>query len=166
MNELETYIRSYFDASQEDIQQLASFFRNEQLEKGDFHTREGQYNSGLSFVRDGYLRIYSIQKGKEVTQWITSPGEFVTELGSLLFQTTARWHIQALTEVSLYTISAHDYRELPHMLPNWLKLERLFVSKCFMFLEDRVHAFLSLTAEERYEMMYAEKRELFNQVPL
>lgn len=33
-------------------------------------------------------------------------------------------------------------------------------------LEDRVYSHISMTAEERYDLYYAQNKELFNQIPL
>jgi hypothetical protein len=45
-------------------------------------------------------------------------------------------------------------------------LEKQFIAKCFLVLEDRVFSFLSLSSEERYNLLFESKKELFNQVPL
>jgi CRP-like cAMP-binding protein len=52
------------------------------------------------------------------------------------------------------------------VVPKWNDFEKLFVSKCFVMLENRVFDFISLTAEERYKKLFDTNRELFNQVPL
>jgi CRP-like cAMP-binding protein len=120
----------------------------------------------LSFIESGLLRIYSISDGKEVTQWISTKGYFVTDLSSLLFESPARWTIQALTDVDLFTIQREDYRRIGTLVPKWHELEKLFIAKCFTFLEDRIFSHLSMTAEERYQLFFENNKDLFNQVPL
>ena len=142
MEELEMYISSYFGMSREYGSQLAKMFSNISLKKDHFHTRIGQYNTGLSFIRKGYLRVFSYKEGKEITQWVSSEGEFATDLSCLVFHEPARWNIQALTDCELYSISAMDYERIGSVIPEWEKLERLFLAKCFVTMEDRVHSFL------------------------
>ncbi|WP_317046563.1 Crp/Fnr family transcriptional regulator [Adhaeribacter arboris] len=103
---------------------------------------------------------------KEVTQWISTKGYFVTDLAGIIFHQPTRWNIQALTNCELYTIQKTDYNNLGQLIPEWHHLEKLFIARCFTFLEDRIFALLSMTAEERYRHLFKQSPELFNQVPL
>ena len=166
MTELEIYINSYFNTAPDLTNKLSVLFKEEYLRKNDFHTKIGSRHSKLSFVKSGYLRVFKQTENKEVTQWISSQGEFTTDLNSIMFDQPARWNIQALTDCELYTISSEDYQRLNELIPEWPSAERLFLGKCFLTLEDRVFSFLSLTAEQRYKLLFEHKKELFNQIPL
>lgn len=167
MTELEQYIQSYFGIAQpSDLLRISTLFKPQQLKKGDYFLKTGQYSNNLSFIRTGMIRIYVVLEDKEVTQWISTPGYFVTDLSSLVFETPARWMMQALTDTELFTISRDDYRNIGQMIPQWHELEKLFIAKCFTILEDRIFTHLSMTAEERYHFFFEKNRELFNQVPL
>lgn len=166
MKELKFYIDSYFDIKNQHADLLLEFFNEETLKKGELHTRAGQYNSGLSFVRKGCLRVFAHQEGKEVTQWISTEGEFVADLSGLMFRQPAKRNIQALTDCKLFTINASGYARIAEIVPEWVSMEKMFIAKCFATLEERVFSFLSLSAEERYLKMFAERKHLFNQVPL
>lgn len=45
-------------------------------------------------------------------------------------------------------------------------MEKQFIAGCFVQLEDRVFSHLSLSAEERYDKLFENNKEIFNQVPL
>jgi CRP-like cAMP-binding protein len=167
MTELEQNITTYFGMMREDsLQAVSSRFHIETLKKGDYFLKTGKPCNKLSFIKSGLLRIYKQTENKEVTQWISTQGYFVTDLSSLLFATPARWTIEALTDAELFTISGEDYKSIGNVVPNWHELEKLFIAKCFAFLEDRVFTHLSMTAEERYTHFFEYNKELFNQVPL
>ncbi|WP_425639638.1 Crp/Fnr family transcriptional regulator [Algoriphagus yeomjeoni] len=167
MTELEQNIKSYFGVMPEDsLQVVSSHFHLETLKKGDYFLKTGKPCNKLSFIKSGLLRVYKQTESKEVTQWISTQGYFVTDLSSLLFQSPARWTIEALTDAELYTISGTAYRSIGSLVPNWHELEKLFIAKCFTFLEDRIFTHLSMTAEERYAHFFEHNKELFNQVPL
>lgn len=166
MSELETYIRSCFGISPADMQTVAGFFQSQTLEKGDFFLKTGRHSDRLSFVQSGLLRVFVDLQQKEITQWIATPGYFVTDLGSFLFQTPARWNIQALTDCRLYSIHVQDYRRLPEQVPRWHELEKMFIARCFVILEDRMFRQISMGAEERYDALFAQQPDLFNEVPL
>ncbi|MBA4850056.1 Crp/Fnr family transcriptional regulator [Emticicia sp. BO119] len=166
MTELEKYINSYFGVEQEDLMLISSLFIHQTLKKGDFYLRTGRHCEKLSFIKSGMLRIYITTEDREVTQWISTQGYFITDLSSLVFDSPARWTIQALTDVELYTIRKDDYNQIGNKISKWHLLEKLFIAKCFTMLEDRIFSHLSMTAEERYNFFFKQNRELFNQVPL
>ena len=112
------------------------------------------------------MRIYVSLDDKEVTQWISTKGYFVTDLASFIFETSARWTIQALVDTELYSISKSDYTKLSERIPQWAEIEKLFLVRCFTFLEQRIFSHLSMSAEERYHYFFENNKELFNQIPL
>lgn len=166
MTELQKYITSYFGITNENMDKITSLFSESELKKGEYFTKSGQYCEKLSFVRSGYIRVFANANDKEVTQWISTQGQFITDLNSLSFKQRARWNIQALTDCKLYTIEKENYSQLNSIVPNWSEMEKQFIAACFIQLEDRVFTHLSLSAEERYDKLFDNSKELFNQVPL
>jgi len=167
MAELEQYIKSYFGVVEtEELITIGSLFKLTGLKKGDYFLKTGSSCDKLSFIQSGLLRVYTLTETKEVTQWISTKGYFVTDLAGLVFESPARWTIQALTDTELYTISREDYKKIGAILPRWHELEKLFIARCFTMLEDRIFSHLSMSAEERYRAFFETNRELFNQVPL
>jgi len=166
MTELETYIQSTFGVANRDLEIIVSKFKPSKLAKGEYWLKSGSACNKLSFIGSGLMRIYVNMDGREVTQWISTKGYFVTDLSSLVFQVPARWTIQALTDCEIYTIDRDTYNNLGKEIPQWYLLDKLFIAKCFTMLEDRIFSHLYMTAEERYEMLFEKQPELFNQVPL
>jgi CRP/FNR family transcriptional regulator, anaerobic regulatory protein len=166
MTALEQHIKSYFGISEADLSAVASMFKLQEIPKGTYFLKTGHLCDKLSFVKSGMMRIYVANENKEVTQWISTSGYFVTDLASLVFSKPARWTIQALVDTEIYTISKTDYNRMGEIVPQWTELEKLFIAKCFIMLEDRIFTHLSMSAEERYEAFFAGNKELFNKVPL
>lgn len=165
MTELEQHITTLFDVPNTNAEAIAELFGPASLKKNDYLIKSGQHGAGLSFIKSGHLRVFDYVDGKDITQYICSKGEFVTDLASLMFEKPARRYVQALTNCELHTVSATDYRTISTIVPMWDKLEKMFMAKCFMVLEDRILGFLSLSAEERYNQLFSMKQELFNEVP-
>ncbi len=167
MNELEQYIKSYFNVFEvEEVKAIVDLFKLTTIKKGDFLVKTGKQCEQLSFVQVGLLRIFVSNDGNEVTQWISTKGYFATDLASFIFETPARWNIQALVDTEIYTIVKKDYDKIGNLVPKWNEIEKLFIVRCFTILEDRIFSHLSMTAEERYTYFFENNRELFNQVPL
>jgi CRP/FNR family transcriptional regulator, anaerobic regulatory protein len=167
MTLLEQYIKNFFGiAPYEELQLLSNLFTEKALSKNEFLLKADKQCNELCFVQSGLLRIYANTAGKEVTQWISTPGFFAVDLSSFIFDKPARWYIQALTDVTLYTITKQNYNTITSFIPQWPVLEKLFLVKCFTMLEDRIFTHLSMSAEERYQLFFEQQPELFNQVPL
>lgn len=166
MSDLQLYIKNFFDVPDEQLSTIAAAFKYRDVKKSDFLLKQGRTCNQLSFIQTGLIRIYTIVDDKEVTQWVSTPGYFVTDLASFVFDTPARWNIQALTDCVIYTIDKEDYKKLGKVVPEWHRLEKLFIAKCFIILEERVNTHLFMTAEERYHQLLEQQPELFNTVPL
>jgi CRP-like cAMP-binding protein len=166
MTELELYINSYFGVKKDDISKISSFFNLTTLKKGDYFLKVGHICDKLSFHKSGLIRVYVTTAEKDVTQWISSTGYFVTDLAGIIFNKPSKYFIQALTDCELYTIGREDYKNIAQIVPQWHELEKLFIARCFTLLEDRIFTLLSMTAEEQYKLLFEQNCNLFNQVPL
>lgn len=167
MTELEQYIKSYFRVvNPDDIKTIVSLFELKTIKKGDFLLKSGRHCNNLSFVQSGLLRMYISTDEKEITQWISTKGYFSIDLSSFVFETPSRLSIQALVDTELYSITKTNYNKIGKLIPKWYALEKLFIVRCFIVLEERIFSHLSMKAEERYNYFFENNRELFNQVPL
>lgn len=163
---LQNYLAAYFGLYESDAQKIVGWFQSETILKNEFFVRKGGNCHKLSFLKSGYIRIYDEHNGREITQWISSENDFVTEINSFYFGMPSRWNIQAISDCACYTISQKDYLRMSEEVANWNSLETKFIAKCFAVLENRVFSFISMTAEERYESLFLYKKELFNEVQL
>ena len=166
MTALEQYIQTYFGVDNDDLQKISSFFKPLQLTKGDHFLKTGKLSNRLGFLQSGLVREYVLFNDKEVTKWISTSGYFVVDLASFVFRQPARWNIQALTDCELFIIDNSDYQKLRAHVDQWDELEKLFIAKCFIVLENRVLQHLAMSAEERYRQLFNFNQDLFNQVPL
>lgn len=166
-NEFEQYIQSYFGVPPNTVASIMSYFKPQQLEKGNFFLKENSYSEKMGFVQSGIIREYLLDhKGREVTKWISTKGYFVVDIASFLFHQPARWNLQALTDCELLVINKADYIKIAQVVPKWQELEKLFIARCFTILEQRIVMHLSLSSEERYDVYFQQNSDLFNQVPL
>lgn len=159
-------IRSYSAVDNEVLEATTASFTPQELKKNAFFAEAGKTCRRLAYIRSGLLRLYFDVDGTEVTQWIAVENTFVTDLASFIFQSPGRWSIQALTDCELLVISHEAHAALSRQYPQWLAFENQLLSRCFVMLENRVFSHLHMNAEERFQQLFAEQRELFNRVPL
>lgn len=166
MTSLEQYIHQSIALSPENLKAIAAYFKPSELKKGEFFARPGRYCEKLSFIQSGYMRVFFEANDREVTQWISPPGYFMTDLSSYIYRQPGRWNIQALTDCTMLDLSRDAYDTLSKEVPVWKDLDRLFIVKCFGMLEERVFSHLYMSTEERFNLLMKTQPELFNIVPL
>src|SRR5437868_5660532 len=109
MTALEKYIGKYFGVTQDEVGKIATFFKPEVITKGEFFLKTGRLANRLGFIQSGLMREFVVINNSEVTKWISSEGYFTVDLASFVFNTPARWNIQALTDCELFVIHREDY---------------------------------------------------------
>lgn len=166
MNGLETAITGYFGVDKEELTAITKLFRPIKIAKGEYFLKSGRISDRFGFLESGILREYVFLGDKEVTKWISTAGYFAVDLSAFLFRTPARWNIQALKDCEMLVMGHKDYLSIADFVPRWPEIEAKFLSKCFIVLEDRVLTLLAMTAEERYQHLFAYNAGLFNEVPL
>ena len=166
MADLSSFLKETFFTTREELEVIDRYFRKEHLAKGDHFLKAGRLCEKLAFMETGMLRLYLEAGDKKVTQWIATEGYFMTDLSSFIFQTPARWNMQALADCELKVIDRAAYHELLKALPKWAEIDRLVVAKCSAMMEDRIFSHLFMTAEERYHQLFERQPDLFNRVPL
>jgi len=158
-------LQSSLQLSVEETKIAENLFSPITFKKGELLLATTQKCNHLYFIQSGFARIYAIQDDKEITQWISMPNYFVTDLSAWLFNTTSKWNIEALTPIQALVISKSDYLTLEQQIANWSAKERMFIAHCFEQMEQRIFQFISLNAEQRYTHFFNEYRGLFNEIP-
>lgn len=165
--ELNASLRAYFgEMNDHDSKTVSGNFQAKTWKKGSLLLKQGSLCQELYFLESGYIRIFAQYGDKEITQWISGPGSFVTEISSFLFNTKSRFHIEALSDIETRYISRKNYEQLHQCIPQWERIEKRFIASCFAQLEDRIFSHLSLTAEERYIQFFENNKSIFQHVPL
>lgn len=167
MSEFEQAIKAQLGIVEpNDLRIISSLFHSRIIKKDVFLLKTGTHCNEMFFIKSGLLRLFVYSEKREITQWIGTPGYFVTDLTSFISDKPARWNFQSLTDLEILSISKSDYDKISQLLPKWNELEKKFLVNCFTTLEDRIFSHLSMTAEERYHFFFERNKELFNLVPL
>ncbi|WP_158962631.1 Crp/Fnr family transcriptional regulator [Myroides fluvii] len=162
---LETSLQFILQLTDIEAKEAVNHFVPHTYKKNTSLLEAGKEANQLFFLTEGCVRIHADFEGKEITQWISSPGSFITDLSSWLFHQPATWNLTTLTEVSLVAVSKEDYPHLQRKITNWHAKEKNFIAHCFNQMEQRIFQFLAQNSEERYRTFCRDYAFLFNQVP-
>lgn len=166
MNKLREYILNQVSVDANSMDVILSNFTPMELNKGEFFLKAGKICKHMAFIESGYIRMYDIVNGKEITLWIGSEGKFITSLSSFVFETNNIWNIQAITNCKIYVISRENHFKLNKSEPKWLEFDNLLLANSFAVLEKNMFSQLHTTAKERYHNLLKEEPKLLQNVPL
>lgn len=102
MKALQTCISEHIAIDNPSLKEIADTFQNKTLKKGNYLLSAGKRCTEMAFIASGYLRMYDVADGKEITLWIGSSGKFITSVSSFVFGTANYWNIQALIDCTFY----------------------------------------------------------------
>lgn len=166
MDKLRKCVQEQVSIGESAMNSILDAFETVDLEKGAFFVRSGTICREMAFIESGYLRMYDLAQGKEITLWIGGEGRFITSLSSFVFQTSNHWNIQAITDCRLRVISRERHFELTRSEPKWLEFDNVLLAHSFALLERRMFDQLHTTSKQRFHQLLAECPEVFHHVPL
>ncbi len=145
---------------------ILSVFETKEIAKGDYFLKSGNTCRQMAFIESGYMRMYNIVEGKEITFWIGSEGKFITSLSSFIFESNNNWNIQAVTDCKLHVIGRENHFKLSQTQPKWLEFDNRLLAHSFALLEKSMFSQLHTTAKQRFHNLLSEEPHLFKNVPL
>jgi len=166
MNNLKDCISNQISIDKNSMNEILSVFEPIEISKGAYFLKSGSNCRQMAFIESGYLRMYDIVDGKEITLWIASSGNFITSLSSFIFETNNIWNIQAITDCKLYVINRENHFKLSDRQPKWLEFDNKLLAHSFALLEKNMFSQLHTTAKQRYDSLLKEEPEILKNVPL
>lgn len=163
---LQACISSEIQISPDCLEEINQHFHPKSLRKGAFFLKAGRPCREMAFIEKGYLRMFDIVNGNEITLWIGSTGNFITSLSSFALDEQNFWNIQAISDVQLQVISLQDHKALGAKCAQWIEFDNLLLARSYALLERSMFAQLHTTAKQRYEALWQENPAIFNHVPL
>ena len=148
------------------IQKVASYYYEEELQKGQFITKEESVCRKMCIIEEGYIRFHSYTSQKSITHWIFGSDQIVTDVASFFTHQPSKWNIQTLTPSKVYSLTSTNHELLRKEIKEWDQLEKLFIIKLFAALEHRIYTLLSMTSLQRYQYLFRSDANMFNEIPL
>ena len=166
LKDVEHYLLGYVNFSQAEILALESITEVKHLKKNDIFINESDIANEIAFTNSGYLRVYYNHDGEEITRDITPLHSFVTALPSFISQKPSFEIIKAVTDCELITINKTDLETLYDTYPNWERFGRLIIEEMFVESQNRIYAFITEPAAERYKRLVKQHPDMIKAVPL
>jgi CRP-like cAMP-binding protein len=129
-------------------------FKFKRLRKKQYLLQEGEICKQMGFVLKGAARMYSVDgKGHEYILRLGIEGWWLGDYESFSLQQPTKFFVDVVEVTDLLMISKDSIQELAAIVPAVDKMIRIVDQRAVIAALQRVHASISLTAEERYEAL-------------
>ena len=152
--------------SLETILNIIEYYEEREFSKNEFFLKEGKV-CDLLYLAEGLMRAYTFDlKGNEVTTNFFPKGRQVFDHASFFLQARSEENIQAITDCIGYLITFEKMNTLFHSIPEFREYGRGMLVKELVSHKKRTLAMINKTAEQRYEDLIKDDKEIFQFVQL
>lgn len=166
MNKIREYFEQIVNISNSDWALFSSKLERSDYPKKAILLKVGQTEKHLSFIEKGSIRFYRPQLENDSTFGFCFENQFVSAYDSFLTQKPCVYHLQTLTETTLWRISYKDLQEIYAKSDIGNTIGRLTAENLFLIKSEREQSLLNETAEERYLSLIKTRPHLIREIPL
>lgn len=149
----------------EEWQDFENCITIKQLKKGEHLIKEGMISNTVSFINYGFIRMYVVNDGRDISLEFFEENEYVSAYESFLTRNPCKENIEALMDTELLEVSYDDIQMLYIKNPIYQEFGRKVAESLFIDMCKRLDAFQSLSPEQRYTKIIDERISLSQHIP-
>jgi CRP-like cAMP-binding protein len=162
----EEYLLSKATFTPAEIQQIQAVSVLKSLSKRQLLLHAGEVWAHHAFVTSGCLRTYTIDaKGAEHIINFAVENWWIGDRQSLTSGQPATYNIDAVEDSTVLLIKREDFDQLLHDIPTLSELVNSILHKSFLTSQNRIHAAISYSAEEKYRDFLQKYPTLVTRLP-
>lgn len=160
------YLTDKITLSTEETAQIEQVCIPKKIRKRQLLLQEGDVWKYNAFVSNGFLRTYSIDnKGNEHILNFAPENYWSGDRESLMTGNPSRFNIEAVEDTDVVLITKDNFDQLCRSIPQLNDLVNAILHKSFVVSQDRIHAGISLSAEEKYQKFLDQYPQIANRIP-
>ena len=167
MNEVfKRYLDSKIQLSEADIAKIATISIVKKLRKWQYLLQADDIWKYNAFVTRGCLRTYTVdEKGGEHIIAFAIENWWAGDRESLLSGEPSRFNIDAIEDTEVILIARNDFDRLCKEIPTFDKMVGEILGRSFISAQNRIHAAISYTAEQKYLNFIARHPDFATRIP-
>lgn len=162
---IQEYLNALNKLSEKDIEIALTYFNREEISKGDYYLKEGQYSNRISFVEVGLFRLFYQLKGEEKTMLFFSEHQFMTDYFGYLTKSPSIRPIQALEDSIIYSIDRMKLERLYEYSKKWEQVGRVLAESAYVTSVLRANRIIHDNYDTRVKTFITEHPNLMQRVP-
>jgi CRP-like cAMP-binding protein len=157
MENLIKFFTSTVPLSKELIGLMAEMFVYDELEKGAYFVKTGEYAKEIAFLETGIVRAFFINnEGKEYNKTFFSAPSIIGSYASLISKQKNNVAQQALTDCKIWKASFHEIEKVSEGNFEIERLRRIIAENYFLSNEKKELEMALLDADKRYLILQEE----------
>lgn len=154
--------------SYRDFSKSIPYWKFSEYRKGESFNAFDPVFRNMGFVATGAFRSYIIDgaTGEEKNIFFYVPEEVLVVYESFLNQTLCGYFTEAVTDSTVYHISAHDFFALCAQSKAWENLNKKLLQNSYTTVSEHLLFLLCHTPEERYTQLLKKRPEIFSHFSL
>lgn len=168
MLNIRDYIEETVSISEADWQFFSSKLTRRSFKKKAKMLDMGEIENTISFIEKGIARFVIPKEDieKEITFGFCFENEFISAYDSFLLRKPSLCKIEALTAISMWSITYADLQEVYSKTVIGNLIGRLASERLFLIKSKREQSLLNETATERYLKLFTDRPKLIKEIPL
>ncbi|MDJ1505821.1 Crp/Fnr family transcriptional regulator [Xanthocytophaga agilis] len=162
-----TYLTDKIRITEEEFELIRSKGIIKKLRKRQYLLQEGDVWRYYAFICKGCLRTYRVDAhdNEHILKFLIE-NWWAGDRESLLNGTPSRYNIDALEDSVLLLFPRQDFEALRDQIPAFDQLITNLIHRSYIASQERIHAAISYTSEEKYLNFIEKYPDIFNRVPL
>ena len=148
------------------LEKLVAITRIREFNKNEFLLQAGYLCQYIYFIERGAVRSFALINGKEITTGFAFTGQITTSFRSQTRQQPSEECIRALVLTTVHQIDFRQFSVLKKQDQRLAELDVLILESYAGWLEERLFAFQTRTAKERYQQLIQQEPQLLQKVSL
>jgi len=152
--------------SDADFERVKTVFTPRRIRKRQYFLQEGDVAKNHAFVTRGCLRMYRVDdKGQEHIFQFSIENWWAGDRESVISGKPSKYNIEALEDSELLVTTQAQMDEITDTIPAMRQLFQVISERNVIATQNRIHAAISYTAEEKYLDFIQTYPDIFQRVP-
>jgi CRP-like cAMP-binding protein len=166
MKILKSFLNQFGPLSAPTLTSLVAVFEFDELKKGDYFIREGEYASEIAFLGSGIVRAFYINsQGKEYNKSFFVAPSMIGSYAALISKEKNRLPQQALSDCTIWLAKFKTLEQLSKNNHEIERLRRNMAEQFFVWNEKKQLDMALLDAKERYLIFKTEYSGIESVIP-
>jgi len=149
-----------------DTSPLLDLTRVVSVDTNETYIRKGETTRKVAFIEQGIIRAYAIKaSGDESTLFLRWEGQIIASHDCIIDGQPSRFIYRALEPTTLLEINYDVLEATLKTHPEYEPLRNFFLMRMLSDSLKNIESFVTLSPEERYRKLIAERIDLVNRVP-
>lgn len=160
------YLKDKFPINDDELEMFRQVCSVKKLRRRQYLLQEGDVWNKNAFVSKGVLRTYRVdEKGVEHIIQFSIENWWAGDRQSYHTGLPSTFNIEALEDSEIVLIPKADFDRLQVEIPKFGEFTRVLLERSFIASQNRIHASISYTAEEKYADFIKTYPDITNRIP-